>query len=136
MNLPSEPLSSGIRGLVMFKSTKKKKEKIWETTDSRKRSIAGSRKRQKPRNSAVQRKIEIPASSHKRWKIAFQEQKVVHAVWIDLQKAFDKVWEDGSLIKLQRNEITNQMYSWIRSYLHNQRARVDVNDMEALECVA
>ena len=38
------------------------------------------------------------------------------------------MWKDGSLIKLQRNGITNQMYTWIRSYLHNQRARVDVND--------
>ena len=38
-----------------------------------------------------------------------QEQKVVHAVWIDLQKAFDKVWKDGLLIKQQRNGITCQM---------------------------
>ena len=34
-----------------------------------------------------------------------QEQKVVHAVWIDLQKAFDKVWKDGLLIKW--NNIAN-----------------------------
>ena len=38
-----------------------------------------------------------------------QEQKVEHAVWIDLQKAFDKVWKDGLLIKRQRNGITYQM---------------------------
>ena len=58
---------------------------------------------------------------------AFQEQKVVVAAWIDLQKAFDKVWKDGLLVKLQRNGISSQMNAWIRSYLHNRRARVHVN---------
>ena len=38
-----------------------------------------------------------------------QEQKVEHAVWINLQIAFDKVWKDGLLIKRQRNGITYQM---------------------------
>ena len=58
---------------------------------------------------------------------AFQEQKVVLAAWIDLQKAFDKVWKDGLLVKLQRSGISNQMLHWICSYLHNRRARVSVN---------
>ena len=58
---------------------------------------------------------------------AFQEQKVVLAAWIDLQKAFDKVWKDGLLVKMQRCGITSQMHAWISSYLHNRKARVSVN---------
>ncbi|KAK7108946.1 hypothetical protein V1264_013079 [Littorina saxatilis] len=40
---------------------------------------------------------------------AFQEQKVLFATWIDLQKAFDKVWTDGLLVKLQRCGIASNM---------------------------
>ena len=58
---------------------------------------------------------------------AFQEQKLVFATWIDLQKAFDKVWTDGLLVKLQRCGVAGNMLHWIRSYLHNRRARIKVN---------
>ena len=58
---------------------------------------------------------------------AFQAQKVTLAVFIDLQKAFDKVWKDGLLVKLLRNGIRGNMYQWTKSYLHNRRARVLVD---------
>ena len=44
--------------------------------------------------------------------------------WIDLQKAFDKVWMEGLLVELLRNGITSNMFNWIKSYLYNRRARV------------
>lgn len=58
---------------------------------------------------------------------AFQAQKAVLAVFIDLQKAFDKVWKDGLLVKLLRCGIRGNMYQWTKSYLHNRRARVSVD---------
>ena len=58
---------------------------------------------------------------------AFQAKKVALAVFIDLQKAFDKVWKDGLLVKLLRNGIAGNMYQWTKSYLHNRRARVMVD---------
>jgi ribonuclease HI len=58
---------------------------------------------------------------------AFQTQKVALATFIDLQKAFDKVWKDGLLVKLLRSGIRGHMYQWTKSYLHNRRARVLVN---------
>lgn len=58
---------------------------------------------------------------------AFQAKKVTLAVFIDLQKAFDKVWKDGLLVKLLRCGIGGNMYQWIKSYLHNRRARVMVD---------
>ena len=58
---------------------------------------------------------------------AFQEQKLVLVSWIDLQKAFDKVWMEGLLVKLLRNGIASNMFHWIKSYLYNRRARVSVD---------
>nr|KAG5689418.1 hypothetical protein BaRGS_017936 [Batillaria attramentaria] len=58
---------------------------------------------------------------------SFQAQKVTLTAFIDLQKAFDKVWKDGLLVKLLRSGIQGNMYKWTKSYLHNRRARVLVN---------
>ena len=55
---------------------------------------------------------------------AFQEQKLVLVAWIDLQKAFDKVWMEGLLVKLLRNGIASNMFNWIKSHLYNRRERV------------
>ena len=49
------------------------------------------------------------------------------AAFIDLQKAFDKVWKDGLPVKLQRSGIRGNMFRWTKSYLHNRRARVMVD---------
>ena len=45
---------------------------------------------------------------------AFQERKLVLVSWIDLQKAFDKVWMEGLLVKLLRNGIASNMFNWIK----------------------
>ena len=50
------------------------------------------------------------------------------AIWIDLQKAFDKVWTDGLFLKLKKCRIGGNMYKWIKSYLHNRRARVTIDN--------
>ena len=58
---------------------------------------------------------------------SFQAKKVTPAVFIDFQKAFDKVWKDGLLVKLLHGGIQSNMYRWTKSYLHNRRARVLVD---------
>ena len=58
---------------------------------------------------------------------AFQEQKLVLVSWIDLQKALDKVWMEGLLVKPLRNGIASNMFNWIKSYLYDRRARVSVD---------
>ena len=50
------------------------------------------------------------------------------SVWIDLQKAFDKVWIDGLLLKLRRCNISGNMFKWIKSYKHNRRARIVIDN--------
>ena len=61
---------------------------------------------------------------------AFQEQKVALTTFIDLQKAFDKVWKDGVAVKLLRSGIRGRMYRWTKSYMHNRRARVLVDGQQ------
>ena len=50
------------------------------------------------------------------------------SVWIDLQKAFDKVWTDGLLLKLRRCNISGYVFKWIKSYTNNRRARVVIDN--------
>ena len=52
------------------------------------------------------------------------------SVWIDFQKAFDKVWRDGLqlLLKLRRCNISGNMFKWIKSYTHNRRDRVVIDN--------
>ena len=46
------------------------------------------------------------------------------AVFIDLTKAFDKVWKEGLLLKLIQKHVCGKMYWWIHSYLFQISARV------------
>lgn len=57
----------------------------------------------------------------------FQAKHHTLAVWIDMEKAFDKVWKDGLRLKLLRNRVTGRMFQWISQYLNNRKARVRVN---------
>ena len=46
------------------------------------------------------------------------------AVFVDLTKAFDKVWNKGLLRKLLKKNVCSKMYGWIYSYLFQRTARV------------
>lgn len=58
---------------------------------------------------------------------AFQEKKKVIATFIDLTKAFDKVWKDGLLLKLLTAGIAGRMFNWIKSLLSHRTARVKLD---------
>ena len=46
-----------------------------------------------------------------------RKKKVTCVAWIDLQRAFDRVWIDGLITKLMRTGDANNMLKWIQSYL-------------------
>ena len=48
-----------------------------------------------------------------------------------MSKAFNKVWHDGLLIKLQRNGIDGQLFQLFKSYLSNRKQRVVINGFES-----
>lgn len=58
---------------------------------------------------------------------AFQDKQHTLAVWVDMEKAFDKVWKDGLKLKMRQCGVGGRMYRWISQYLYNRRARVQVN---------
>ena len=57
---------------------------------------------------------------------AFQDKKHRIAVWIDLEKAFDKVWKEGLKLKLHQCGVAGRMYTWIGQYMHNRKAKVQI----------
>ena len=54
----------------------------------------------------------------------FQAKKQTVVVWVDLEKAFDRVWTKGLLLKLLKTNITHKMYNGIKQYIHNRKAKV------------
>ena len=57
---------------------------------------------------------------------AFQGKKHTFAVWIDLEKAFDKVWKEGLKLKLPQCGVAGRMFKWIGQYMHNRKAKVQI----------
>ena len=54
----------------------------------------------------------------------FQVKKHTVVVWVDMEKAFDRVWREGLLYKLKDCGVCGNMYKWMGQYLHNRKARV------------
>ena len=52
------------------------------------------------------------------------EQKILVAVSLDLEKAFDLMWAKGTLIQLQKYGITGKIFQWIRSFLKDRKIQV------------
>ena len=46
------------------------------------------------------------------------------AILLDISKAYDKVWLDGLMIKLWRNNIRGRTWNWIDQFVHNRKIRV------------
>ena len=49
------------------------------------------------------------------------------AVFLDISKAFDKVWHDGLMFKLRQNGIHGGLLKLFENYLHNRKQRVVIN---------
>ena len=51
----------------------------------------------------------------------------VRGVFLDISKAFDKVWHDGLLYKLKQNGISGKLLNLISDFLSNRKQRVVLN---------
>ena len=60
---------------------------------------------------------------------AFEDRNSLEvcAVFLDISKAFDKVWHEGLLFKLKENGITGSLLKLFENYLHNRKQRVVLN---------
>ena len=61
--------------------------------------------------------------------VAFEDKTCleVRAVFLDISKAFDKVWHEGLLFKLKQNGISESLLELLGSYLQNRKQRVVIN---------
>ena len=48
----------------------------------------------------------------------------VRAVFLDISKAFDKVWHDGSIFKLKQNGVSGSLLMFFQNYFNNRKQRV------------
>ena len=55
----------------------------------------------------------------------------VRSVYLDMSKAFDKVWHEGLIFKLKQNGIEGNLLNLFSNYLNNRRQRVVLNGMES-----
>ena len=55
----------------------------------------------------------------------------VRHVFLDMSKAFDKVWHESLLFKLKHNEISGQILNLLTSYLDKRKQRVLLNGCES-----
>ena len=57
----------------------------------------------------------------------YDESKSVDIIYLDFQKAFDKVPHKRLLIKLKSHGIKGNVLKWIQNWLHNRKQRVVLN---------
>jgi retron-type reverse transcriptase len=53
--------------------------------------------------------------------------KDIRVVFLDISKAFDRVWHEGLIYKLKGHGIKGTLLKWIQSYLKDRQQRVIIN---------
>ena len=66
---------------------------------------------------------------------AFEKGKEVRMVFLDISKAFDKVWHKGLLYKLESLGVRGSLLKWFESYLSNRKQRVVVDGQTSSWCI-
>ena len=74
----------------------------------------------KPGNSCVNQLITITHEIFSK----FDDNYEVGGVFLDISKAFDKVWHEGIIHKLKRNEISGNLLSLLTDFRRNRKQRV------------
>ena len=79
----------------------------------------------RPGDSTTKQLLYLVNEIHK----AFDDPKCleIRAVFLDISKAFDKVWHDGLLFKLNQNGISGSLLKLFEDYLLGRKQRVVLN---------
>ena len=62
---------------------------------------------------------------------AFEIDDETRAVFLDISKAFDKVWHEGIIFKLKCNGLSGNLLNFFENYLLNRHQRVVLNGKES-----
>ena len=81
----------------------------------------------RPGDSAINQLLSITSEIYE----AFENYDEVRAVFLDISKAFDKVWHKGLVYKLKRCGINGKLIVLIENYLSNRVQRVVLNGQES-----
>ena len=77
----------------------------------------------KPGDSCINQLLSITHEIYK----SFDDNFEVRGVFLDISKAFDKVWHEGLLFKLKQNGITGELFEVLSDFLKNRKQRVLLN---------
>ena len=69
---------------------------------------------------------QLLAITHEIYK-SFDDGFEVRGVFLDISKAFDKVWHEGLIFKLKQNGISGNLLNLLCDFLRNKKQRVLLN---------
>ena len=77
----------------------------------------------RPGDSCIYQLISITSDIFKN----FEKHDETRAIFLDISKAFDKVWHEGLIFKLKSNGISGNLLTFFENYLLNRKQRVVLN---------
>ena len=77
----------------------------------------------KPGDSCINQLLSITDEMYQ----SFDEGFDVGSVFLDISKAFDKVWHDGLIFKLKQNGISGNLLNLLSNFLRNRKQRIVLN---------
>ena len=81
----------------------------------------------RPGDSCIYQLISITSDIYRN----FEKSDETRAVFLDISKAFDKVWHEGLIHKLKSNGISGNLLLFFENYLFNRHQRVTLNGSES-----
>ena len=77
----------------------------------------------KSRHSCINQPISITHEIYQ----SFDAGCDVRGIFLDISKAFDKVWHEGLISKFKQNGISGKLLNLIKDFLRNRKQRVVLN---------
>ena len=81
----------------------------------------------RPGDSCIFQLISITSEIYR----SFEKHDETRAVFLDISKAFDKVWHNGLIHKLKCNGISGNLLAFFESYIRNRYQRVTLNGTQS-----
>ena len=81
----------------------------------------------RPGDSTIYQLISITSNIYE----SFEKYDETRAIFLDISKAFDKVWHEGVIYKVKCNGISGKLLEFFENYLENRHQRVVLNGIES-----